>query len=227
MSIWTHVNCNFRLADESVSDDDIYKVFGKQILWDDLEEYDKDEYYLPRGSEGSLNINILREKNYLDVSVFGDLRSYLNFDEIEDWFNKCCKAFNIKQAYCQTNLDWGTGKNFECFDLVPSDNVGINISFRFDGHPDRECINEILRCDYSFLKNMNVHIWENPKKNDLSSTTVNVFGDLEMGSYEDADVREWFYETVEKFFVRQAFCQINPGNDDSEVYTDIIRFSGF
>lgn len=50
MSIWTHVNCNFRLADyQVVSDKDIYKVFGKQLLWG--EEFNGEEYYLPMGSE--------------------------------------------------------------------------------------------------------------------------------------------------------------------------------
>ena len=58
MSIWTHVNCNFRLADyQVVSDKDIYKVFGKQLLWG--EEFNGEEYYLPMGSEESLHFKIL------------------------------------------------------------------------------------------------------------------------------------------------------------------------
>ena len=48
------------------------------------------------------------------VSVFGDLRDYGSFEDIEKWFNKCCDAFCIRQAFCQVEVEGCGTKVFQC-----------------------------------------------------------------------------------------------------------------
>lgn len=228
MSIWTHVNCNFRLADyQVVSDKDIYKVFGKQLLWG--EEFNGEEYYLPMGLEESLHINIFRGNEYLDVSVFGDLRAYEDFDEIGEWFNKCCNSFNIEQAYCQVTDSGGFGKNFECQNVVSSELFTVNISFRLDCSPEYQYIKGELVQKCPFSEKMKVHIWENTDDSCMASTVVIMFGDFDLdeGIEFDMKVKKWFNSSLEKFHVRQAFCQINYANDSSKIYKDKVTFQNF
>ena len=108
MSIWTHVNASFRIDSiGKISDKYIYDIFGKPLTYEDLtnHKYNKDEKYLPMGSEGSLNINIWKnpDENAIastTVSIFGDLRDYIDIDSIEKWFYDCCDSFIIRQAIC-------------------------------------------------------------------------------------------------------------------------------
>lgn len=106
MSIWTHVNASFRIDSiGEISDKYIYAIFGKPLTYEDLinHKYDKDEKYLPMGSEGTLKISIWKnpDENAIastTVSVFGDLRNYIDIDSIEKWFYDCCDSFILKLA---------------------------------------------------------------------------------------------------------------------------------
>ena len=119
MSNWTHVNASFRIDSISkITDKEISDVFGEVVSYRDSSEvldeifYDssKKNKYLPMGSEGSLDISIWRnpDENCLastTVTVFGDLRDYNSFDEIEKWFIRCCESFMIRQAVCQVDAE--------------------------------------------------------------------------------------------------------------------------
>ena len=108
MSQWTHVAAIFRLNSiGKISDEDIYKVFGKEITWNDLYDYDELDgtKTLPMGSEGTLEMSIWHnpDKSCMastTVSVFGDLRDYggNDIDKLKEWFNDCCKRFSTRQA---------------------------------------------------------------------------------------------------------------------------------
>jgi hypothetical protein len=119
MSQWTHVNSIFRLDSfQRIKDEEIINIFGKAVDYEHMDEieYDEDwevkdkEKYLPMGSEGTLEMSIWHNPNVscmasTTVSVFGDLRDYESFEEIEKWFNRCCDAFAIRQAICQVNVE--------------------------------------------------------------------------------------------------------------------------
>ena len=60
MSFWTYVNCLVKI-DSKEKIKDFSEIFGKEVdfnsadeVWEDA--YENPYYYLPRGSEGSLNI---------------------------------------------------------------------------------------------------------------------------------------------------------------------------
>lgn len=119
MSQWTHVNASFRLDSiGKIQDEKIIEIFGKQVGYRSMSnlEYDENyevkdkEKYLPMGSEGTLEMSIWHntDKSCMTsttVSVFGDLRDYGSFDEIEKWFNKCCGNFCVRQAICQVEVE--------------------------------------------------------------------------------------------------------------------------
>ena len=126
MSEWMHVSAIFRLDSFGrIEDEEIIKISGKQVdFWHMNEiEYDENyevkdkEQYLPMGSEGTLKMSIWHnpDKSSLastTVSVFGDLRDFWDFDEIESWFNRCCNSFGkttgVRQAVCQATSSIGT-----------------------------------------------------------------------------------------------------------------------
>lgn len=123
MSQWTHVNASFRLNSLGrIEDEDIIKIFGKSVDYYDMDEVEYDENwevknkekYLPMGSEGTLEMSIWHNPSEscmasTTVSVFGDLRDYGSFDKIEEWFNRCCNSFWVRQAVCQVEVEgWGT-----------------------------------------------------------------------------------------------------------------------
>ena len=119
MSQWTHVNACFRLNSfGKIQDEKIIDIFGKQVDYKSMSnlEYDENyevkdkEKYLPMGSEGTLEISIWHSEDESSlasttVSIFGDLRDYGDFDEIERWFNKCCNRCWIRQAVCQVEVE--------------------------------------------------------------------------------------------------------------------------
>lgn len=119
MSQWTHVNAIFRLNSIGrIDDEELIKIFGKSIGYWDMSkiEYDENwevidkEKYLPMGSEGSLEMSIWHNPETsciasTTVSIFGDLRDYESFDEIEEWFNRCCDKVALRQAVCQVNVE--------------------------------------------------------------------------------------------------------------------------
>ena len=108
MSQWTHVAAIFRLDSfGKISEESIYKAFGKEVTWDDLYDYDEsdDTKTLPMGSEGTLEMSIWHNSDEgcmasTTVSVFGDLRDYggTDIDKLKEWFNDSCKQFMVRQA---------------------------------------------------------------------------------------------------------------------------------
>ena len=108
MSQWTHVAAIFRLDSfGKISEESIYKAFGKEVTCDDLYDYDEsdDTKTLPMGSEGTLEMSIWHNSDEgcmasTTVSVFGDLRDYggTDIDKLKEWFNDCCKQFMVRQA---------------------------------------------------------------------------------------------------------------------------------
>lgn len=119
MSQWIHVNASFRLNSIGrIPDEDLIKIFGKSVDYYHMDELEYDENwnikdkhkYLPMGSEGSLQMSIWHnpEESHMastTVTVFGDLRDFCSFEEIEEWFNKCCNALFIRQAVCQVEVE--------------------------------------------------------------------------------------------------------------------------
>jgi len=119
MSQWTHVNASFRLNSVGRTDDEkLIQIFGKPVDYHDMDEIEYDdnwgvkdkEKYLPMGSEGTLKMSIWHNPNEscmasTTVSVFGDLRDFSSFDEIEEWFNRCCDKLWIRQAVCQVEVE--------------------------------------------------------------------------------------------------------------------------
>ena len=130
MSQWTHVNASFRLDSFGrTEDEELINIFGKSIDFYHMDEieYDEDwevkdkDKYLTMGSEGTLEMSIWHNPNEsciasTTVSIFGDLRDYGDYEEIEKWFNKCCNAFGsigIRQAFCQVNVEGFGTKVFQ------------------------------------------------------------------------------------------------------------------
>ena len=130
MSQWTHVNASFRLDSFGrTEDEELINIFGKSIDFYHMDEieYDEDwevkdkDKYLPMGSEGTLEMSIWHNPNEsciasTTVSIFGDLRDYGDYEEIEKWFNKCCDAFGsigIRQSFCQVNVEGFGTKVFQ------------------------------------------------------------------------------------------------------------------
>lgn len=110
MSQWTHVNASFRLDSfGTITDEEIYDIFGRHVGYDDLYDYDGEYKSTPMGSEGSLEISIWHnpEGNHISatqVSVFGDLRDFggeSDIAELKEWFDDCCSRFFIRQAVIQ------------------------------------------------------------------------------------------------------------------------------
>ena len=117
MSQWTHVNASFRLDSIGyIPDERIEEVFGKEISYDDLYDYDETSTVktLPMGSEGSLNISVWHNPDRCcmastTVTVFGDLRDYggdSDIEKLKEWFNNCCNEFMVRQAIMQIQDEW-------------------------------------------------------------------------------------------------------------------------
>lgn len=223
MSVWTHVNSSFRIANSrNITDKEIYDNFGKVIEYEDIYSIEDinsiTDKILPCGSEGSLDINILRDINYLTVSVFGDLRDYEDTNEIKDWFYSCCEAFEIKQAFCQVECEGRAVEYCEYENIVPSNKIRINISLRLNSFIGvcKEAIETAFKVDNPFPKDsINLKIWNNPDDCCLSAATVNIFGDIS----SDVDVKEWFTNFCDEFWIRQAYCQISQYGEESIIWT--------
>lgn len=110
MSIWTHVLASFRidrirpLQGELES---IEKIIGKPEPYNPVEG----EFYIPTGSEGSLewSLWINPNINHMDaytLTVFGDLRDYDNSESVIDWFKEVVKrSMLIRQAVCTIEVE--------------------------------------------------------------------------------------------------------------------------
>ena len=124
MSIWTHVNAVFRLDSMfPIQDEEIEKIFGKKVAFDDLSKHYKKQgktKTLPMGSEGSLEMSIWHNPDAYcipstTVSIFGDLRDYDDVEGLKTWFDSACgsippsKGYWIRQAVIQINVE-GAGE---------------------------------------------------------------------------------------------------------------------
>ena len=93
MSTWTHVVGCIRVDGLPTLGSNIAGIeqkIGPMDLWDKPNGNCK----LPTGSEGSLEYKIIKYSNglpWLSIPIWGDLRSYENFDEIREWFTALLK----------------------------------------------------------------------------------------------------------------------------------------
>ena len=101
MSNWTHVAGVVRVDDLRLTDNapDFDKIFGKSFGY--LEDIPSNP--MPFGSEGSLqkHVWVNPDKEYAaayTVSIFGDLRSHDDPEEILEWFKTCLKDLIVRQA---------------------------------------------------------------------------------------------------------------------------------
>lgn len=122
MSVWTHVAATFRI-------DDFRRLMGnpgpiKVSTWDDIfgrecqygVDENEDERYMPTGSEGSLIRSVWTNDDEsslfkFTVSIFGDLRDFNSYDDIERWFNESCKrvkkfGLSVRQAVCAVRVEF-------------------------------------------------------------------------------------------------------------------------
>ena len=120
MSQWTHVAAIFRLNSlGGISDEEIIKVFGREVQYKNLYDYDKSsaEKTLPMGSEGTLEMSIWHNPDKscvasTTVSVFGDLRDYGGSEDIEKlkkWFDEVCEKLWIRNAIMQIEDEYANG----------------------------------------------------------------------------------------------------------------------
>lgn len=89
MSIWTHVSAILRIDDMSVYGDN--PTNWSKVFIESTYGHWNENCNLPKGSEGSLNVNIsaIEEEGieYMKtVSIFGDLRDYEDILGIRDWW---------------------------------------------------------------------------------------------------------------------------------------------
>lgn len=124
MSIWTHVNGSIRIDDMRFGSksrvEKIKEVLGPILNWDAIWDQDGAEELttsLPTGSEGSLEYSIYENPHESSlaayvVSIWGDLRSYDDIDEIKAWFEKVLGSFMVRQAVLEVEVEYGPHKVF-------------------------------------------------------------------------------------------------------------------
>jgi len=117
MSVWTHIVGNIRLDDFSDLDgkehknriDDIKDILGPILTFTNSHNVKEEDVKLPIGSEGSMKYSIT---DLLDIDehatssifrwsigFFGDLRSYTDLNEIEQWLSNITKEFEEKGLF--------------------------------------------------------------------------------------------------------------------------------
>lgn len=134
MSTWTHVNAQIRLDSiELITgpiQNDLENIIGPTYLpfyeehdiikdWPNVSYEKESKVKLPVGSEGSLRVEVIRNKDDHAVashviSIYGDLRDFDSYKDIENWWYKLCKdlenkdicrAVGIRQAMCQVEVE--------------------------------------------------------------------------------------------------------------------------
>jgi hypothetical protein len=101
MSIWTHVIGSIRF-EGLIGAGDQAPDLGNQCEFDDDEEiWDKCD--IPLGSEGSLKTTLWTNPDDCclarwTATIFGDLRSYEDEDEIIDYFNRIVEGKFVRQG---------------------------------------------------------------------------------------------------------------------------------
>lgn len=132
MSVWTHVAAVFRIDDvrtdgrmpckgewDRMVGKEIFEPasyldcddYERQLMKDDWDEYNRHpSRFLPTGSEGSLRRLIWANPNRdsataYTVTVFGDLRSYDDWQAVRRWFEEVCDRTHARQAVCMCDVE--------------------------------------------------------------------------------------------------------------------------
>lgn len=111
MSNWTHVAGIVRvdgLRRDDYREKTIRDIFGKHFDYNDPDEvrddaYNHPEEYLPFGSEGCLDIDVLENPDKHSVAAYvvvihGDLRDHDSSKCIIEWFKTCVENLWVRQA---------------------------------------------------------------------------------------------------------------------------------
>lgn len=120
MSIWAHANGVIMLDGIFFEDGDYEesidilkkKILGEVINYGDIVDADA-LAYMPCGSEGSLDYNIVECSGYTNIVICGNLRDYENLDKLKNWYidilNKIEKdtGFYIREHVFQARVEWG------------------------------------------------------------------------------------------------------------------------
>ena len=98
MSMWTHV-CGIVRIDCVDVEIDFDKLFGLELKFGEIP---KDKFYMPVGSEGSLQKMVWENPNEhhaakYTVSIWGDLRDYDNPYDVLEWFKDCLRYIEYSQ----------------------------------------------------------------------------------------------------------------------------------
>ena len=111
MSQWTHVAATIRIDSifRNGVCNKIQDALGETLNWKD--EIDSDTYYMPYGSEGSLEYVITEHPDEssiaaFTVTIYGDLRDYDDADAIIKWFEEVCNKFCIRQAVITIDVEY-------------------------------------------------------------------------------------------------------------------------
>lgn len=109
MSNWTHVAAIVRVDDLRLGDSapDFDKIFGTSFGY--LEDIPSNP--MPFGTEGSLQKQVWDNPQKecaaaYTVSIFGDLRSHDDPEEILEWFKKCLETLIVRQATITIENEW-------------------------------------------------------------------------------------------------------------------------
>ena len=113
MSIWTHVIGCIRLdgmpslPEIGGSKEDIIRILGPISTYENQQDISR----LPRGSEGSLEYQIIEYNSglpWLVIPIWGDLRDYDNITEIQDWWKQTLASFKIvRDAVLRVEVEKG------------------------------------------------------------------------------------------------------------------------
>jgi len=117
MSIWTHVNGSIRidglfLANAVKEEQEINKIVGKIVTYDDLEKMPMNEEPktdLPMGSEGSLHYKFVfygqdsedgtcHSVSRGSILIWGDLRDFDNSNEVVEWFKNLISKISMTDS---------------------------------------------------------------------------------------------------------------------------------
>lgn len=135
MSIWAHANGVIMLDGIFFEDEDYEKdinilkkkILGEVINYGDIVDADA-LAYMPCGSEGSLDYNIVECSGYTNIVICGNLRDYDELDKLKDWYinilNKIEKntSFYVREHIFQARIEYGE----QIIIFKPHDKDGLN-----------------------------------------------------------------------------------------------------
>ena len=135
MSIWAHANGVIMLDGIFFRDEDYEKsinILKNKILGEIVTYYDSinsdSDAYMPCGSEGSLDYNIIECSGYTNIVICGNLRDYDELDKLKDWYvnilNKIEKdtSFYVREHVFQAKIEYGE----QIIIFKPHDKYGLN-----------------------------------------------------------------------------------------------------